>query len=271
MWKVLRCLLPCLAMSSVLLAEPLPPGEGDQLPAESTAVKDVLVPVPREIFQTLDRFRDSNWRAVQRLDIAQWRPRIDPTDNALLLGVVIAEGFIAVAARDPVEVKNVGNAVLRFARALGVERAAIRRSRSIIEHADGGNWPAVRKEWDGILPDVQRGMKELQSEPLAQLVSAGGWLRGGGAVSALVLQNFSPREAELLHQTALLDYFEPRLAEMSPEIRANRNVASLRAGLPKIRQVLAEKDGRVSKEMTKKVSGMAENLLKDLGRKNRSG
>ena len=69
--KIPLCVGCCLARgSSIVLAEPPPPGEGEQLPAQSKSVKDVLVPVPREIFETLDRFRDSNWRRVQRPDIA---------------------------------------------------------------------------------------------------------------------------------------------------------------------------------------------------------
>lgn len=258
------------AWGSLFAAEPPPPGEGEVLPLQSTAVRDVVIPVPREVFETLDRFRDSNWRAVQRLDIAQWRPRIDPTENALLLGVVIAEGFIAVGAEDAVEVKSVGDAVRRFTRALGVEKAALRRSRSIVEHAEKGDWPAVRKEWDGLLPEVQRGMKELQSEPLAQLVSLGGWLRGAVALSGLVLQNYSAEDAALLRQAGLLDYFELRLREMSDEIRVNPHVAQMRSSIPKIRSVFSSNEVQVTKEMGKKISTISERLLRDLGRRDRA-
>lgn len=251
--------------------EPPPPGEGEILPQQSTAVKDVVIPVPREVFQTLDRFRDSNWRLVQRLEIAQWRPRIDSTENALLLGVVIAEGFIAVGARDAVEVKSVGDAVRRFTRALGVERVALRRSRSIVEHAENGDWPAVRKELDGLLPEVQRGMKDLQSEPLAQLVSLGGWLRGAVALSGLVLQNYTTKEAALLRQFGLLDYFELRLAEMSGEVRANANVRRMRAAIPKMRELLAADGNQIDKETAKRIFALADRLLNDLGRRSRPG
>lgn len=257
-------------VGTLAAAEPPPPGEGEQLPTQATAVKDIPVPVPREIFETLDRFRDSNWRIVQRADIADWKPRPEPADNALLLGVVIAEGFIAVAARDAVEVKSVGAAVLRFARSLGVERAALRRSRSIVEHADEGNWPAVRKEWDGLLPDVQRGMNELKSEQLAQLVSLGGWLRGASALGGLVLQNYSSKDAELLRQAGLLDYFEPHLAKMDRDVRANPNVIRVRAEIPRVRELLAREEAPIPKERVKKISAVAEGLLKELGRKRRS-
>lgn len=50
--------------------------------------------------------------------------------------------------------------------------------------------------------------KQLKSEQLSQLVSLGGWLRGTRALTALILQRYSPKGAELLRQPALIDRFE---------------------------------------------------------------
>src|ERR1700745_3071782 len=149
MTKILICVLASLTLTLPLLAQtPSNPGIKHS-PPQSTVVRGVLVPVPNEIFNTLDKFANSNWRAVLDPELAQRRPHSDQAENALLLGVVIAEGFIAVEAEDAGEVKSVGRAVLTLARGLGVEKAALRRSRSIVEHAERGDWAGVRKEWDG--------------------------------------------------------------------------------------------------------------------------
>jgi len=156
--KKILIYIPAFATLISLLVAQTPPNTGvRQFPPQSTAIKGVLVPVPREIFDTLDKFANSNWRAVQRPKLAQQRPHSDQAETALLLGAVMAEGFTAVEAEDAGEVKSVGRAVLKLARGLGVEKAALRRSRSIVEHAERGDWAGVRKEWDGVLPDVQRG------------------------------------------------------------------------------------------------------------------
>lgn len=264
-------ILALATLTSLLVAQTPPDAGVKQFPPQSTAIGDVLVPVPSEIFNTLDKFAHSNWRAVQRPELAQWRPHGEQTEIALLLGVVIAEGFIAVEAEDAAEVKSIGRAVLALARGLGVERAALRRSRSIVEHAEKGDWPAVRKEWDGVLPDVQQGMKELKSEQLAQLVSLGGWLRGTEALTALVLQNYSRDHAELLRQPALLDYFEKQLAGMSGDIRTNPIIGRMREDIRKIRLLLASKDGKISREKVKEIATIAEELRKGLSSKGRSG
>ena len=256
-------------MGALLVAQTPPAASSSSLPAQSTAIQDVPVPVPKEIFTTLDKFAHSNWRAVQRSELSQWKPHGGQTDLALLLGAVIAEGFIAVEAEDTVEVKNVGREVAVLARGLGVERAALRRSRAIVEHAEKGDWAAVRKEWDGVQPDVEQGMKELKSERLAQLVSLAGWLRGTRALSGLILQSYSEENAALLRQPALLDHFESQLNEMPADIRDKPNVTRMREGIRKIRALLLADEKAISKQVVQEIANITEELLSNLGPKAR--
>jgi hypothetical protein len=266
MKKILIYIPAFATLTSLLVAQTPPNTSVRQFPPQSTAIKGVLVPVPREIFDTLDKFENSNWRAVQRPELAQQTPHGDQAEMALLLGVVIAEGFIAVEAEDAGEVKSVGRAVLKLARGLGVEKAALRRSRSIVEHAERGDWAGVRKEWDGVLPNVQQGMNELQSEQLAQLVSLGGWLRGTEALTALVLQNYSTQNAELLRQPALLDHFEKRLAGMSDDVRTKPMIVKMHEGIQKIRPLVASDNPQISQEKVTEISTVSKKLLKRLSR-----
>ena len=268
--KISIYVLALATLTPVLVAQTPPDTGAKQLPQQSRAIDDVLVPVPREVFNTLDKFAHSNWRAVQRTELAQWKPHGDQAEIALLLGAVIAEGFIAVEAEDAVETKDIGRAVLTLARGLGVEKMALRRSRSIVEHAERGDWPAVRKEWDKVLPDVEQRMNELKSGQLAQLVSLGGWLRGTEALSKLVLQNYTSEDAALLRQPALLDYFEKKLDGMSGNMRTKPILIRMREGLQKIRLLLTSEDGQVSQEKVKEISAVSEKLLKSLGPKSRS-
>lgn len=252
-----------VALAALLTAQ-TPAPSAVQLPAESKVVDGVLVPVPSAVFTTLDKFAHSNWRAVQRPELAHWKPHGNQTELALLLGAVIAEGFVAVEAEDVAEVKSVGQAVLVLARGLGVERAALRRSRSIIEHAERGDWPAVRKEWDGVLPDVERGMKELKSEQLAQFVSLGGWLRGAQALSMLVSQDYSRENAALLQQGGLIDHFDKQLESLRGDVGTRPIVVRMREGLRTMRALLASDDGSIPKKKVEEISSVARDLLKDL-------
>jgi hypothetical protein len=245
--------LALLTLASSAAAQPAP---------LTTVIDDVIVPVPREIFATLDRFKNSNWRGVQRSDLTQLRLQSGQAGIALQLGAAIAEGFIAVEAKDAEAVKNLGRVILTLARGLGVEQWALRRSRSIMDHAEKGDWPVVRQEWDGVLPDVQEGMKELKSESLAQLVSVGGWVRGTDALAALILQNYKPEDAALLRHPALAEQLATKLEEISPEIREQPLVRRVRQGIGDVRTILAAPGAEVSREQATEISRIAAEVLK---------
>src|SRR5215475_7793156 len=139
-----------------------PSEQNSTLPSQATQVHGVAVPVPKEIFRSLDQFRDANWPAVKRPEVARWKSHGDQAQIATLLGVAIAEGFIAMEAKDSQEVEDLGNSVLSLAGGLGIRERALRRSRSIMELAEKNKWSGARKEWDGVLSDLQSGMIEIK-------------------------------------------------------------------------------------------------------------
>jgi hypothetical protein len=235
--------------------------QNTQLSPQARQVHGIAVPVPKEIFRSLDQFRDANWRAVKRPEVARWKSRGDQAQIATLLGVVIAEGFIAVEAEDSTEVKDLGRAVLALARGLGVEQRALRRSRSIMEFADKNEWAAARQEWDGVLSDIESGMIELKSTHLAQLVSIGGWLRGTEALSALVLQKYSSEGSALIRQPVLVDYLEKQLLAMSSDSQGRPIVAKLLDGLRRIRTLAESENGPLPEETVRKVHGICKELV----------
>jgi hypothetical protein len=235
--------------------------QSSPLPSQAKEVHGLAVPVPKEIFRSLDQFRDANWRAVKRPEVARWKSHGDQAQIATLLGVVIAEGFIAMEAEDSTEVKNLGSSVLGLARGLGIREHAIRRSRSIMELADKNEWSEARKEWDGVLSDLETGMIELKSAHLSQLVSLGGWLRGTETLSALILQNYSPERSNLIRQPELIDYLEEQLRAMSSDIQARPIVVKLLDGIHTIRTLVESENGPPSEETVQKVHGVCAELV----------
>ena len=238
-----------------------PSEQNGPLPSQAKQVHGLAVPVPKEIFHTFDQFRDANWRGIKRPEVARWKSHGDQAQIATLLGVTTAEGFIAMEAEDSDEVKNIGNSVLSLARGLGIRERALRRSRSIIDLADKNEWAAARKEWDDVLSDLETGMIELKSTHLSQLASLGGWLRGTEALSALVLQSYSPERAELIRQPGLASYLEKQLLAMSSDIRARPIVVKLLDGIRTIRSLLETENGPLSEETVRKVHGVCAELV----------
>jgi len=231
-----------------------------QFPAQD--VDSVVVPVPSEVFAVLDQMGNPNWRA----ELGPKKPfaaTSDRAQDALLLGTVIADGFIAVEAEDSERVKEIGRNVLTLAEAINVRKSVVARSNSIVEKADARQWDAVRREFDGALQDVNQAMAELNDEQLAQLVSLGGWLRGTEALTSIVEGKYSSQRAELLHQPLLVDYFLKQLDVMSSRLRRNELVGKIRASLERIDPLVSKSSGEdIDREAVAEIHGITASMVK---------
>src|SRR6266516_2158544 len=216
----------------------------------STTVEDVVVPLPNEIFGALNKLGTVNWKEHVRSDKGPnftERPRI-----ALLLGTVIADGFIAVQAEDTAAVKDIGQRVLTLAKGIGVGNSITPHAKAIIDAADKRKWENVRQELDRTQNSVQQAMNEVHDEKLSQLVSLGGWLRGTEVLTSVVKEHFSSDGAELLHQPDLLSYFLTRLQGM-PEFDLPI-IHQIQDALVEVKPLIDVGDRRIPPETVKKVS-----------------
>ncbi len=226
---------------------------------QATQIDNVIVPVPAEIFLVLDKIGTPNWKVEMRdvdLKIGE-RHQI-----ALLLGTVIADGFVAVEATDREKVKNIGRDVLKLAGAIGVRDSVLGRSNSIIEKADKGDWQNVKRELDGALQDVRNAMSELNDDQLAHLVSLGGWLRGTEVLTSVLNKSYSKDGSDLLHQPQLLEYFLAQIKSMPPDLRKTSLVDQIRRRLTEISPLIDEAE--ISKQSIDKVHTITSDLVKSI-------
>jgi len=234
------------------------------LPGGANVVEHVVIPVPSEIFSVLDKAGKPRWKEVLRPVSRNLKTPSEREQIALLLGTVIAEGFVAVEAEEDVEVKNIGNTVIKLAKALHVEASVTKRANAIIDNADKKNWKQVRKELDAAQRDAQEAMHAMQDDDLSQLVSLGGWLRGLEALTAVVKADFKKETADLLHQPSLLDYFDKRLAAMPKKMQDKPLVAKMRKGLGEIRPLMGTEGSDISEKTVGDVNAIAEDLVKGI-------
>src|SRR5213595_2338598 len=256
--------LSAIAVSGLTLC-----AQGAQVPQHidikqlSKTVEDVVVPLPNEIFGALNKLGAVNWKEHVRSDKGTnftERPRI-----ALLLGTVIADGFIAVQAEDATAVKDIGQRVLALAEGIGVGNSITPHAKAIIDAADKHNWKNVRQELDRTQNSVQQAMNEVHDEKLSQLVSLGGWLRGTEVLTSVVKQHFSNDGAELLHQPDLLTCFHTRLQAMSD---FNLPIVhQIQDALVKVKPLINIGNARISAESVKKVNEITTRLGNDIIKK----
>ena len=260
------------AVSACAVGAPLPPPpqqlDLEKLPTQAKVIDRVVVPVPNEVFAVLDKLGKPRWAGLIHRDTSKAKPAGEAPQIAMMLGTIIAEGFIAVEAEDAEEVKDLGRAILTFSNAIGVRKAVVRRANSIIEFADTKSWNRVRSELDGALADVRGAMIELNSESLAQLVSLGGWLRGTEVLAEVVSMDFSKSGAELLHQPRLVEHFDHQLAALKSRFRGDPVVVKVRKGLADIRPLVGQEDGsNISHQSVKEIAALSGTLVKAISSK----
>jgi hypothetical protein len=222
----------------------------------SKKVEDVVVPLPNEVFAALNKLGAVNWKEYVRDNTGNnftERPRI-----ALLLGTVIADGFIAVQAEDAPAVKDIGQRVLNLAKGIGVGSSITPHAKAITEAADKRKWESVRRELDRTQNSVEQAMNEVHDEKLSQLVSLGGWLRGTAVLTAVVNKRFSADGAELLHQPDLLIYFEQRLAGM-PEFKM-KLLDDIQSALGQVRPLIEVGNAEITPASVKKINEITTRL-----------
>jgi hypothetical protein len=245
----------CL-VSSHCLAESAPT-QIDLRKFPATQLDEVVVPLPSEVFNVLDKLGAPNWRGESRDPVVGTRG--ERAQIALLLGSIVAEGFVAVEAADKERIKEVGRGVLELSRAIGVEKTVLARTNLIVTKANSGQWGAVRHELDGALTDVKNAMIQLKDSQLAHLVSLGGWIRGTEVLTSVVGKRYSEDGADLLNQPDLLKYFQRRIADMPPRMRNNQLVNKIEKGLDEISPLINQK---ITPESVKRINEITGQMVK---------
>ncbi len=221
----------------------------------------VVVPIPSEIFNVLDKFdvTRNDWRA--ELKVPEREACKDRLQFALFLGRVVAEGFLAVEAQDQEAIRKIGRKVLSVAEELGLRKAVIKHTKAIIEEAGDSDWNAVREEFDATRQTVREEMEKRRDQDLAQCVSVGGWIRGTEIITSLINHNYSTKKSEILHQPQLLEHFTSTFKEVRT-FQRNPRIKKVIAGLDKL-QPLMTADGTVSKERVAMIHSISQQLRKE--------
>src|SRR5438128_8452618 len=188
----------------------------DQL-AKAVRSDSISIPTTGELFAALGKTGKTNWAG-------QYRGPIPVTYSnraqiALNLGGLIADGFIAVEAKDGQQVKNIGSDIIKLAKALGVSEKLLGRGNSINEFADQNEWDTLQEELEATQNEVKSSMQSHADQDLVILVTLGGWTRGTQAVTSAIIQKYDEGSAKVLRQPALVHFMQSRINEISPELR----------------------------------------------------
>lgn len=183
--------------------------------------------------------------------------------TALHFGSIIADGFIVVMNERRADVREIGRALLRQAKALGVGESLARRSNSLFQMGDAGDWVNLRLELVGAQKDVEEAMMQLHDEQMAHLISLGGWLKGFYAAAQSTASNYSSQRAEGLRNAEIMDYFIDRLDTLHPRLKATELIRLLTSRLKtahKIVEGAIEQDRALTRSEVEELAALAKEM-----------
>jgi hypothetical protein len=213
----------------------------DQL-AKAVRTDSISIPTPGELFAAIEKPGKTDWSGQYRGPMPiTYRNR---AQIALNLGGLIADGFIAIEAKDSQQVKNIGSDVIKLAKALGVSENLLKRGNSINEFAENNEWDTLQEELEATQNEVKSSMQSHNDQDLVILVSLGGWIRGTQVVSGAIARNYDERSAKVLRQPALVKFMQSKINEISPELRSEplvKDVSEELTGIEKLVSFPADK------------------------------
>src|SRR6266508_4621997 len=237
----------------------------DQL--EKAARNDsISIPTPGELFAALGKAGKTNWSGQYRGPIpVTYRNR---AQIALNLGGLIADGFIAVEAKDSQQVKNIGSDIVKLAKALGVSENLLGRGNSINEFAENNEWDTLQEELEATQNEVKSSMQSHADQDLVILVTLGGWIRGTQVVTSTIVQNYGEQSAKVLRQPALVHFMQSKVNEISPELRNEPLVKDVSNELGKIEKLVSFPPSKTPDiEEVRKLNEAVGKMMKDIENK----
>lgn len=255
------CAVGCILLSAGLLtaAEPM---TKEQIKS-AVLSESVTIPTPGEFFAAMDEQGQPNWTQMFAPKTAG--PTASREQMALMLGVLVADGYIAVEAQDGQGVKNTGKDIVNLAKKLNVSQSVLSRGNSINDFAENNDWSALREELEATQNEVKLSMAEQKDNDLVILVSVGAWIRGMQVSSDFIAKNYSPGLAGLLRQPAIVEYLLAQLAKLPERMQKEPSVVEVQKQLQESLKLVHTPDRTpLTPEAVSQVAAMMNSLVGEI-------
>ena len=253
-----------LSTGFLTAAEPL---SKEQMKA-AVLSESVTIPTPGEFFAAMDEQGQPNW--TQMFSPKTAGTTASREQMALMLGVLVADGYIAVEAQDGQGVKNTGKDIINLAKKLIVSQSVLSRGNSINDFAENNDWSALREELEATQNEVKMSLAEQKDKDLVVLVTVGAWIRGMQVTSDFISKNYSPGLAGLLRQPSIVEYLLGQTGKLPERIQKEPLVAEVQEKLRATLDLIHTKDRTPpTSEGVNDVSAIMDQLVNDISKGNK--
>ena len=199
-------------------------------------IDSLSIPSPGEVFAAMNGSSHPNWATLLTPSAAPVTS--DRTQLAMVVGVLAANGYIGMEARDGQQVKNTGREMISVAKALGISEHLMGRGNSLMEFAENDAWDSLADELEATENEVKNTMVERNDRGLVTLTSAAAWMRGLDVATAIALESPNLDGISVITEPDLARNLAAQLTTLPDRMRKTILVLKLKQTLEEIASLL---------------------------------
>jgi hypothetical protein len=227
------------------------------------------MPTPYDKFLALDQLvpsGDINWNQTFRkvaVDIDPDQFTEKDTVIPMVLGIRIADGVMAVKARDVELLNKAASDIETLAKRMGVADTDLNRARAVRAAANKKEWLNVFMELGFFQQDIMKKLEDKESAARTTLLIVAGWLQGARYTTTLIEDHYSAATSNLLREPKLVEALAAKMDTLPADSKQNAAVSKIREALPQIDKIInIPLDGSVPKESVTELNRLATEAVK---------
>lgn len=180
-----------------------------------------------------------------------------------VLGVRIADGVMAVQAKDAEMLGKAAADIEKLAAKLKVPEGDLARARKARSMANEGKWLDVFRELGFLQQDIMQKLEQNPKDPGSTLLMVAGWVQGSRYTSQLIGDNYSDASSNILREPLLVEALIKKTADLPDAVKKAPSVAKIIAELPKMKKIVDVKiDQPIKKESVAELSKLSTGCVK---------
>jgi len=228
------------------------------------------LPSPYDKFLGLDQVLHlalGDWKSIygdvaQDVNVAQLK---NESDLSLALGVKIADGVMAIKARDVQSLNDCSTQIEALAKKLGVKDEEMARAKTVRAHANKEEWLQVFLELGFLQSDIMNSLRNQGNAQRRPLIIAGGWMQGLQYTSLVISKHYTAETSNFLREPMLVKAMQGELNGLPAEIKTSPKVASLITEMANVYTIVnIPLDGTVPQDSVKKLFEVSRRLVGEI-------
>lgn len=215
-----------------------------------------------------------NWKKAY----AASSEKLDPdkfTDKEIgipmALGVRIADGVMAVKARDAEMLNQCADDIEKLAKRMGIADGELRRARDVRDAANRGEWLRVFMDLAFFQQDIMRLIRTGENQSRGTLLIVSGWMQGARYTTKMIGENYSPELSNILREPVLAKALLDEIKTLPAALQKDPRIARLRdEALPAVYSIVNVKTTEaIAKQRVAELEKIATQIVRIAVQKNK--